>query len=97
MSSTKKDTTPAMITATTIMRTSPLRMSEVVAEHRFDFGIVEPIEQPGRHGDRILLGVHAGGESVEPWDSITFSFGVGMPREMQRFSKMVYSRGLSLR
>ena len=40
-------------------------MGQLVAEHRFDLGVVEPGEQPGRHGDRVLLLVHPGGEGVE--------------------------------
>ena len=34
-------------------------MGEFVAENRFDLGIVEPVEQPGRDRDRVLLLVHA--------------------------------------
>ena len=62
-------------------------MRQLVTEHRFDFGIVEVLEQTGCDGDRILFFVHAGGEGVERVGSITLSFGIVMPREMQRFSR----------
>ena len=76
-----------MITAITINCTSPLRMwVSSWPSTEFEFGVVERVQQAGGDGDGILLLVQAGGEGVERVASTTFSFGIGMPREMQRFS-----------
>ena len=40
-------------------------MGELVAEHGFELRVVERVDQPARHRDRILLLVEAGGEGIE--------------------------------
>ena len=61
-------------------------MGEFVAEHGLKLVVVERLEQAARHRDRILLLVQAGGEGIERLLSAILSLGIGMPREMQRFS-----------
>ena len=65
-SSAKNEIAPAMMTAITSMRTSPLRMwVSSWPSTDFDLGVVETREQPGGDRDGVLLLVHAGRESVE--------------------------------
>ena len=86
-SSPKKPTTPAMITAITIICTSPLRMwvsswpstaSISWSLSAFNRPVVTVIEYCRRFSPVA--------KALSASLSITFSFGIGMPREMQRFS-----------
>ena len=64
-------------------------MGQLVAEHRFDFGVVEPVQQAGGDGDGILLSFMPVAKALSASLSITLSFGMVMPREMHRFSRMI--------
>ncbi len=60
------EATPAMTTAITSIRTSPLRMCVSSWPSTASiFGVVEAVEEAARHRDRILLLVEAAGEGVE--------------------------------
>ncbi len=64
--SAKKQITPAITTAMTSIRTSPLRMwVSSWPSTRLELGVVERLDQAGRHRDGILLLVQAAREGVE--------------------------------
>ena len=65
-SSAKNEITPAMITAITSMRTSPLRIwVSSWPSTASSSASSSAVEQAGGDGDRVLLLVHPGGEGVE--------------------------------
>ena len=85
--SPKKPTTPAMITATTINCTSPLRICvsswPSTASISWSFSAFRrPVVTVMAYCRRLRPLAKAFSAGL----SITFSFGIGMPREMQRFS-----------
>ena len=86
-SSPKKPTTPAMITATTINCTSPLRIcvSSWPSTASISWSLSacrRPVVTVMEYCRRLRPEAKAFSAGL----SITFSFGIGMPREMQRFS-----------
>ena len=86
-SSATKPTTPAMMTATTIMlHVAVADVGQLVAEHRFHLRVVELLHQAGGDGDGILLRFRPVAKALSASVSIILSLGIGMPREMQRFS-----------
>src|ERR1700738_4527004 len=92
--SPKKPTTPAMITATTISCTSPLRIwvSSWPSTASISWSLSalrSPVVTVTAYCRRLRPVANAFSAGL----SITFSFGIGMPREMQRFSRRLYSRG----
>ena len=62
-------------------------MCVFVAEHGLDLLVVQRLQQACRDRDGVLPPVEAGAKAFSAGPSITFSFGIGMPREMQRFSR----------
>ena len=73
-------------------------MGQLVAEHGFDLGIVEPVEQSGRDRDRILLVAHAGGEGIERVALHHLELGHGdAARDAQIFQDIVEPRFLGAR
>src|SRR4051812_12838163 len=93
-SSPKKPTTPAMITAITISWTSPLRMwvsscPSTASISRSFSALRSPVVTVMAYCRRLSPVANAFSASL----SMTFSFGIGMPREMQRFSSRLYNRG----
>ena len=85
--SAANEITPAMITATTIMRTSPLRIwvnscastaSSSASFRRSMRPLVTVIE--------YCFWLRPVAKALSAALSMIFSFGIGMPREMQRFS-----------
>ena len=85
--SPKKPTTPAMITATTISCTSPLRIwvSSWPSTASISWSLSafsRPVVTVTEYCRRLSPVANAFSAGL----SITFSFGIGMPREMQRFS-----------
>ena len=92
--SPKKPTTPAMIIATTISCTSPLRMwvsswpstaSISASSSACNSPVVTVME--------YCRGLRPVANAFSAGLSISFSLGIAMPREMQRFSNRLYSRG----
>ena len=86
-SSATKPTTPAMMTATTINCTSPLRMwvsswPSTASISRSLSSFIRPVVTVMAYWRRFRPVAKALSASL----FITFSFGIGMPREMQRFS-----------
>ena len=85
--SPKKPTTPAMITATTINCTSPLRIWvsswPSTASISWSFSACNKPDVTVTAYCRRLSPV---ANAFRAGLSITLSFGIGMPREMQRFS-----------
>src|SRR5262249_20000363 len=86
--SPKKPTTPAMMTAITIICTSPLRMWVSswprTASISWSFSVfMRPVVTVTAYCRRLSPVANAFSASL----SIIFSFGIGMPREMQRFSR----------
>ena len=87
-SSPKKPTTPAMMTAITINCTSPLRIwvSSWPSTASISWSLSacrSPIVTVTAYCRRLRPLANAFSAGL----SITFSFGIGMPREMQRFSR----------
>src|SRR4051812_31752811 len=87
-SSPKKPTTPAMITAITINCTSPLRMwvsscPSTASISLSSSAFSRPVVTVTAYCRRLRPVAKAFSASL----CITFSFGIGMPREMQRFSR----------
>ena len=86
-SSPKKPTTPAMITAITINCTSPLRIC--VSSWPSTASISWSLSACSRPEVTVMeycRGLRPLANAFSAGLSITFSFGIGMPREMQRFS-----------
>ena len=86
--SPKKPTTPAMMTAITINCTSPLRIWvsswPSTASISWSFSACSrPVVTVTEYCRRLRPLANAFSAGL----SITFSFGIGMPREMQRFSR----------
>ena len=80
-------TTPAMITAMTIMRTSPLRIwvsscASTASISSLSSAFIRPVVTVIEYCCSLRPVAKALSASL----SITLSFGIGMPREMQRFS-----------
>ena len=80
--------TPAMITAITIMRTSPLRIW--VNSWPSTASISRIVEVPSRPDVTVIeycFSFRPLAKALSASSSITLSFGMVMPREMQRFSR----------
>src|SRR5258705_282385 len=87
-SSPKKPTTPAMMTAPTISCPSPLRIwvSSWPSTASISWSLSacrRPVVTVMEYCRRLRPAANAFSAGL----SITFSFGIGMPREMQRFSR----------
>src|SRR5882757_924573 len=97
-SSPKKPTAPAMITATTISCTSPflIWVSSWPSTASISWSLSafkRPVVTVTEYCRRFSPLANAFSAGL----SISFSFGNGMPREMQRFSTRLYSRGCCCR
>ncbi len=87
-SSAKKPTTPAMITAITIICTSPLRMwvSSWPSTASIS-GSLSAFNRPVVTVTAYCRWLSPVANAFSASLSMTFNFGIGMPREMQRFSR----------
>src|ERR1700730_7266217 len=87
-SSPKKPTTPAMITAITISCTSPLRMwvSSWPSTASISWSL-SAFNRPEVTVTAYCRWFSPVANAFSASLSMTFSFGIGMPREMQRFSR----------
>ena len=61
-------------------------MGQLVAEHGLDLGVVEVVEQPRVTVIEYCFSFSPLAKALSASSSITLSFGIVMPREMQRFS-----------
>src|SRR5262249_32468071 len=86
-SSPKKPTTPAMMTATTISCTSPLRIwvSSWPSTASISWSF-KAFNRPVVTVTEYWLRFSPLAKALSAGLSMIFSFGIGMPREMQRFS-----------
>ena len=85
--SAAKPTTPAMMTAITISCTSPLRMwVSSCPSTASSSSSLRPFSNPDVTVTEYWRWLRPLANAFSASVSITFSFGIGMPREMQRFS-----------
>ena len=97
-SSAKNEIAPAMITAITSMRTSPLRMW--VNSWPSTDSISASLSRSSRPEVTVMaycFSFMPVAKALSAGSSATLSLGMVMPREMQRFSRRLYSRGCSTR
>jgi hypothetical protein len=62
-------------------------MRELVAEHGLDLLVVERLQKADVTVMEYCRRLRPAAKAFSAGLSITFSFGIGMPREMQRFSR----------
>ena len=60
-----------------------------MTKHRIDFVVVERFEYPVVTVIEYCLAFIPVAKALRAVETITLSLGVGMPREMQRFSRML--------